>query len=115
MTSIAARAPQTALFETELIFGELLSNVVRHTPGITVVEIDFRLATPVMCVRDRGARFEPCSALPDDDLAENGRGMFLINALARHVALARTLEGGNELRITLPLTTDGALEALEMA
>ncbi len=111
MACVAARAPQTSAFETELILGELLGNVVKHTPGVTDVELDWRAASPVLRVQDKGSRFSSSSALPEDDYSENGRGMFLINALSKHVEIRRLGEVGNEVCITLPVTQTVAAAA----
>jgi anti-sigma regulatory factor (Ser/Thr protein kinase) len=69
----------------ELIFGELLGNVVRHAPGLVEIRLDWTGELPVLHVLDNGPGFRSRRArerLPVDDLSENGRGLFIVNACA---------------------------------
>jgi len=95
----------TSLYFSELIIGEVLSNTVRHAPGLVCVHADWSGTQPVITVLDTGPglyRFE--SKLPQDIMSENGRGLFLINALAENVVFEATEEGGTKLQFTLPLS-----------
>ena len=68
----------------ELILGELLGNVARHTPGAIVVDFQISAGNAFLTVSDEGPGIgDVSSCLPEDVLSENGRGMFLIGALAR--------------------------------
>ena len=57
---------------------------------------------PVLLVRDRGPAFSPVTlALPDDCLAEGGRGLFLIAAEASPPVVLPRPGGGNEVIVRL--------------
>ncbi len=88
----------------EIVFGELVGNVVRHAPGPIDVELAWNDAAPLLVVRDRGAGFEPRStALPADDYSENGRGLYLIATFANMPSVRRRADGGAEIAVQLAL------------
>ena len=96
-------ADDRSFFEAELIIGELLSNTVKHAPGLVQVRIDCNGPQPVITVRDCGPGHMPTEiGLPCDSLNENGRGLFLVHTLAREVQV-RSVPGGTEIVATLPL------------
>jgi len=89
----------------ELVFGELVANVVRHAPGPIEIELIWQDTQPLLAVRDRGPRFdfhEP--KLPQNALAEGGRGLFLIASLASMPLISPRPGGGNEVVVPLPTT-----------
>ena len=91
------------LSRCELIIGELLANTVQHAPGIVRLEVTFDGNRPVLTVSDAGPglrRFEP--ELPDDELTENGRGLYLIGTLAENVRIDSTSSGGTTMTVALP-------------
>lgn len=65
----------------ELVFGELLSNVVKHAPGPCAIYTDWDGEAPVLHVLDRGPGFSFAPRLPRDPLAESGRGLFIVDSL----------------------------------
>ena len=87
------------LFAAEVIFGELLGNVVRHAPGPIeiVVEWDPERA-PVLHVLDRGPGFVLAPRLPSDVLAERGRGLFIVWSLAEELNVTKRPDGGAHAR-----------------
>ncbi len=93
----------------ELIFGELLSNVVRYAPGEIDVVLDSETDGAVLHVLDRGAGFVVIPRLPTDMMSENGRGLFLISALAEEFNVTKRPGGGAHVRVVLP--TRGSLLA----
>ncbi|HVA28854.1 MAG TPA: SpoIIE family protein phosphatase [Candidatus Baltobacteraceae bacterium] len=106
-------ADPNALFTAELILGEILANVVEHAPGPVEVQIDWTGEKPVLRVADAGPGLRNrLFELPQDVLAESGRGLFLINALSEAVSLSLSKEGGTELCAVLPLTRRSGLEAI---
>ena len=66
----------------ELIFGELVGNVVRHAPGPIAITVDWTGTYPRIIVDDEGPGFTAVrdQALPENLLAEGGRGLFLVDA-----------------------------------
>jgi len=96
--------PGADLSPVELIFGELLGNVMRHTPGLADVTLDLGNGKAVLQVSDRGAAFDPTPA-PADVFAEGGRGLFLIRSLADDLRVER-VNGGNRVSATLPIPLD---------
>jgi anti-sigma regulatory factor (Ser/Thr protein kinase) len=95
----------------ELIVGELLGNVARHTPGAIRVEIDLSSQNVALSVSDEGSGFayDP-GAFPGDVWRENGRGMSLVSALARGVEVASSAKG-TTVRVELPLEMRAASPA----
>jgi serine phosphatase RsbU (regulator of sigma subunit)/anti-sigma regulatory factor (Ser/Thr protein kinase) len=88
----------------EIILGELLSNVVEHAPGPVHLELAWDGITPTVTVRDRGPGGVKRPALPADDYAEHGRGVFLVSTLAQRVDIQRGVDGGTTVTAWLPLT-----------
>lgn len=91
----------------EIVFGELVGNVVRHAPGPIDVELEWNADSPLLLVRDRGTGFEARStALPADDYSESGRGLYLITTFAHPPAVRKRAEGGTEISVRLALQSD---------
>jgi len=92
----------TDLSAPELIFGELVSNVARHTPGTAEItlEIDDNVAFLHVC--DEGAPIVHAVSRPED-LAEGGRGLLLVESMARGLSIGR-LPNGNHVTVELPIT-----------
>jgi anti-sigma regulatory factor (Ser/Thr protein kinase) len=90
----------------ELIFGELLGNVVRHAPGPVDIILDWTDVLPVLHVLDRGPGFRSRrkrERLPVDELSESGRGLFIVNACAPHFSVRNRNGRGTHASATLPL------------
>ncbi len=83
----------------ELIFGELIGNVVRHANGNSVVDV--AVDHPILHVFDRGAGFVNTSRLPIDPYAETGRDLFLIASLAVDFGVSERHGGGSHARVVL--------------
>ena len=93
------------LAAAELIFGELLGNVVRHAPGQVEITLDWTDELPVLHVLDNGPGFQSRRArerLPADDLSECGRGLFIINACAAQFTIRNRTERGSHACVMLP-------------
>ena len=84
----------------ELVFGELLGNVVRHAPGLADVEVEWRSAAPVLHVLDRGTGYDTRDTLPDAD-SESGRGLFLVTHLTQEFTVTRLPGYGAHARAVL--------------
>jgi serine phosphatase RsbU (regulator of sigma subunit)/anti-sigma regulatory factor (Ser/Thr protein kinase) len=100
------------VFTSELIFGELLSNVVRYAPGEIEVVLDWSsTAGAILHVLDRGSGFVLIPRLPTDLLSERGRGLFLVWSLSDEFNVTKRVDGGSHVRVVLsrrrPLSSDG--------
>ena len=85
----------------ELIFGELVGNVVRHARGLVDIEADWTGERPILRVADQGAGYDHNRTLPADPMSESGRGLFLIDALTHTFAVERLPQGGTRARAEL--------------
>jgi anti-sigma regulatory factor (Ser/Thr protein kinase) len=85
----------------ELVFGELLGNVVRYAPGPIEVMFDWSEPVPVLHVLDRGPGFTLMPRLPSDLLSERGRGLFIVWSLAEDFNVTERLDGGSHARAVL--------------
>lgn len=93
------------LSSAEIVVGELLSNAVTHTRGPAFVSLRWDGDHPLVSVWDEGpgpALIPPLpSRLPDDDLADRGRGMFLVVNLALDVRIDAGRAGGSRVSVRL--------------
>ncbi len=95
--------PASDFGAAELIFGELVGNVVRYAPGPIDIALAWNDERPVLHVLDRGRSFDLAALLPDDVLCESGRGLFIVAALGERLS-ARALPGrGNHVQVGLPV------------
>ncbi|MDQ2991565.1 MAG: ATP-binding protein [Candidatus Eremiobacteraeota bacterium] len=85
-----------------LVFGELVANVVRHAPGPISIALEWDVGIAVLRVRDSGPGFDWRAVETPEPLAESGRGLFIVRALARHVQVRRC-EPGTEAVVWLPV------------
>ena len=94
--------PATA-FTAELIFSELLGNVVRYAPGPVEVALERDAGyAPVLHFFDRGPGFDVMPRLPTDRMSERGRGLFLVWSLAEDFSVGKRPGGGSHARAVLP-------------
>jgi PAS domain S-box-containing protein len=87
---------------SEVIFGELIGNVVRHAPGPIDVTLDWSGHEPVLHVIDRGPGFVRLPVLPDT-MSESGRGLYIIDTLAREFIAAPIPGRGTHVTVRLPV------------
>jgi serine phosphatase RsbU (regulator of sigma subunit)/anti-sigma regulatory factor (Ser/Thr protein kinase) len=76
---------ESQLAAIELVLGELIGNVARHSPGDAKVRLERAHGRTLLRVCDGG---KPFSYHPDgavDPLAESGRGLFLARTIAHDV------------------------------
>ncbi len=86
----------------ELVFGELLGNVVRHAPGSVEISVDSNDETLVLHVFDSGPPIAPARhRLPEDMFSERGRGLFIVEQLAADIQIERVPDRGNHISVTL--------------
>jgi anti-sigma regulatory factor (Ser/Thr protein kinase) len=87
----------------QMIYAELVGNVVRHAPGPIWIGFDWtREHHARLCVRDSGRGFSPRFSLPSDQLSESGRGLAIVAALAETVTVSRD-EAGTLVCAILPV------------
>jgi serine phosphatase RsbU (regulator of sigma subunit)/anti-sigma regulatory factor (Ser/Thr protein kinase) len=96
---------QSDLTAVELIFGELLGNVARHTSGLADITVECADGAAVLHVADRGEPFALNGHVRPDLFSEGGRGLFLISAIARSVSVERVGEG-NRVTVVLPVSVE---------
>lgn len=94
--------PEERLFTCELVFGELLGNVVRYAPGDFEVVLDLGGHSAVLHFLDQGKGFTLIPRLPTDLLSENGRGLYLIWTLSEDFNVDVRPGGGAHARAVLP-------------
>ncbi len=99
----SAAAPHSDFNAAELIFGELIGNVVRHAPGAIDVQLEWPGVHPVLHVTDRGKGFVRDATLPSNPLSESGRGLYIISKMARTVRIERIPGYGNHIAVELAL------------
>jgi serine phosphatase RsbU (regulator of sigma subunit)/anti-sigma regulatory factor (Ser/Thr protein kinase) len=98
---------QPDLGAAEIVYGELISNVVRYTPGPARLEFGLEGDSVVIHVDDHGRPFTAGRAVgsipPPAHNAESGRGLFIISALCSRVAV-EPLGRGKRTTVELPVT-----------
>ncbi|HEX4013147.1 MAG TPA: SpoIIE family protein phosphatase [Candidatus Cybelea sp.] len=90
-----------SLNAAELVFGELLGNVVRYAPGPIEIVFDWNEGPPVLHVLDRGPGFTFAPKLPSDLLSERGRGLYIVWALSEDFNVTERFDGGSHARAVL--------------
>ena len=92
----------------EIIFGELVANVVRHAPGpIQITARSDGRGRVTLNVFDTGQAFTVRPALPASLLSESGRGLYVVSKLGAHLSSIRT-EIGNKVSAVLPVLAAAA-------
>jgi anti-sigma regulatory factor (Ser/Thr protein kinase) len=89
-----------AVFNAELVFGELLGNVVRHAGGRVEIRLDGGEPDAVLHVLDEGSGFTRNPKL-SDAWAEGGRGLALIEFLVDDFSVSHRPGGGAHARAVL--------------
>jgi PAS domain S-box-containing protein len=85
----------------EIVFGEIVGNAARYTPGPLDLVLERSGTRFVLAALDRGPGFDWDGRPPRDAFAENGRGLFLIETLASDVHVERMGGYGTYLQVTL--------------
>ncbi len=91
------------LSDAEVIFGELISNVARHTPGPARLTLECAGGTAIVRISDKGRPFVLERISPPDLFAEGGRGLLLVCAMSQDVTVERTRDG-NCVTAVLPVS-----------
>ena len=87
---------------SELIFSELLGNVVRYGSEYVEFALDVSGDAPVLHALDRGPGFTYSAHLPMNPLSDSGRGLFIVRSLTHALNVTRRNDGGSHVRAVLP-------------
>lgn len=90
-----------AIEAAELVFGELIGNVVRHARGAIDVQLEWCDEGALLHVIDRGPEFMLAGGLPSDPLSEGGRGLFIARQLSESLAVEHVGAYGNHVTAEL--------------
>jgi anti-sigma regulatory factor (Ser/Thr protein kinase) len=85
----------------EVVFGELVGNVVRHANGSIAIDLDWGADGPTLRVSDRGPGFEFNGCRLGSPEAEGGRGMFLAVAFSESLRVEPNPGGGTRVSVKL--------------
>jgi PAS domain S-box-containing protein len=89
-----------AQFASELAFGELIANAVRHAPGpVRVLATSDESGTVHVVVEDSGGGFTPEGGAADP-YAESGRGLSLVRSVVDDLQIEPTPSGGTRVTAT---------------
>lgn len=97
--------PNESLNRAELVFSELIGNVVRYASRWVDVTLDCSGSSPVLHVLDGGPGFQHVPRLPDSPLSETGRGLFIIDRLTDEFHVNQRPHGGSHARAVLSRQT----------
>ncbi|MBV9720096.1 MAG: ATP-binding protein [Candidatus Eremiobacteraeota bacterium] len=86
----------------KVVFTELVANVVRHAPGPIEVTLECDGCSLLLNVSDRGSGFAYEPKLPENLLAEGGRGLYIVSRLATEVRIEVNKRLGLNVAAKLP-------------
>lgn len=92
-------------FVAELIFAELVGNVVRHASGPVDVRLSCDNGDAVIEVYDRGKGFHYPPRVPEHPLAEYGRGLFLVAQFSKQLNVQTLPSQGSCVSAVFALST----------
>ncbi|HEY9085366.1 MAG TPA: ATP-binding protein [Candidatus Tyrphobacter sp.] len=111
----ATCAPASDFGAAEIVFGELIANVVRHAPGaIRIVAEAHARGSVVLTVCDTGPGFASVPAAPPHATSENGRGLYIVSRLAGKLKVTRS-EDGHRVSVVLPVTAIQSVARVELS
>jgi anti-sigma regulatory factor (Ser/Thr protein kinase) len=94
--------PASDLDAVEMIVGELVANVIRHAPGPIGIHVAWEDDKATLIVADRGHGIPALRSVPSGT-SERGRGLFLVEALARNVSISASPGNGSRVIVELPV------------
>jgi PAS domain S-box-containing protein len=98
---VAGGANDDQTRDAEVVFSELLGNVVRHARGVCDIVLDATGTLPVLSILDHGRGMTYAAHLPADAFAESGRGLYIVRALTADFNASRRPGGGTHARAVL--------------
>lgn len=96
-----AGIPAARIPNAEVVFGELVSNAIRHAGGRIEVRLEWNGRRPVLHVLDDGPGYTARDIASPSELTEAGRGLFLVATLAEDFNVSRRQSGGSHSRAVL--------------
>ena len=103
LTAWLGRWTRVETCAAEIICGELIGNVVRHAPGAIDIDVACAGQRVRIFVQSSGKPIALQARLPDSIMSENGRGLFLIEALGSDLRATALPVFGNQVSVDLPL------------
>ncbi len=103
--------PESDYDAAEVIFGELVANVVRHAPGSIRVRVEWTSAAPTLHVSDCGGGFTWSPDLPHDPFSECQRGLYIVQSLSSDVRVRGRAGEGTCVSVTLRVAARGVSHA----
>jgi anti-sigma regulatory factor (Ser/Thr protein kinase) len=100
------------LAAAELIIGELLSNAARHADGKVCLELGRVDGHAEISVHDSSTAFALEIAEPANQLAESGRGLYIISKLARRIDVEPFTGVGKRVSVALDLPVSDPMDAV---
>ena len=99
----------------EIIFGELVANVVRHAPGPIDIALEWHDGQGILHVTDRGRGFARKPRRSGDLLDEAGRGLWLVEQFGGSIDVEAIPGFGTHVRVALPVRRAEPAPARELA
>lgn len=97
--------PASDCYGAQLIYGELVSNVIRHAPGPISIEVRSEASgTLTLEILDSGEGFRLEPSLPHAS-SELGRGLYIVSQLGSHLSVTH-FGHGTKVRVELPVRTE---------
>ncbi len=90
-------------FVAELIFTELVGNVVQHASGPIDVQLSCNDGEATLAVYDRGKGFVLHPRLPHHALDDSGRGLYLVSRFSKKLQVKTLPAHGNVVSAVFPL------------
>jgi anti-sigma regulatory factor (Ser/Thr protein kinase) len=88
----------------ELIFGELVANVVMHAPGSIKLVVEWPAGHARLNVSDEGPPLDAHAQRSADPLCEHGRGLMIVNQLSSAVLCVSHARDGKTVSAALPVS-----------
>jgi anti-sigma regulatory factor (Ser/Thr protein kinase) len=94
------------LFAASLVYGELISNVIKHAPsGGVRVWLEPEGKRYALCINDAGRGFDDrAMEHSPDDRSESGRGLYIVRQVCEKVSYGQRDGDGFVVRAVLPVT-----------
>lgn len=104
---VAGYSPERVV-DFEIIFSELMSNVIRYAEGTVEVVLEHQFEQFILHALDKGPGFLFMPKLPPDLFSEFGRGLFLLAHLALDFSVEPRPGGGSHARVVISKQNGGS-------